>query len=108
MGKTPHDRSNSHVVKATLDRVADQLNAVVELELAESVLDVVLHRAVRDDKPLCDLTVTQTLGDKAQHLRLALGQPGDVRIAGGGTGSGGGGEPPVLTEYETRQAGSED
>src|SRR3712207_7737557 len=43
------------VVETALYGIADQLDPVVELELAEGVLDVVLDRAVGDHEALGDL-----------------------------------------------------
>ena len=68
------------VVEPLLDRVARQLDAVVHLELAQGVLHVVLHGAVREHEPLGDLLVGHALGDHPQDLGLALGQRGLRRV----------------------------
>lgn len=93
----------SDVVESGLDGVAHELHPVVQLELAQGVLDVVLHGAVGDDQTLGDLLVRESLGDQPQDLRLAVGQLRDRSLVGGGRG-GVGGEPAVLAEDQPGEA----
>src|SRR6478735_8965730 len=55
--------------------VHDGLHAGVELQLLQDVADVVLDRVLGDEQLLGDLTVVEPLGDEAQHLELAIGEP---------------------------------
>ena len=66
----------ARLVEALLDGVAGELHPVVHLQLAQGVLDVVLHGAVRDDQPLGDLLVAHSLGHHLEHLGLPLGELG--------------------------------
>ena len=69
------DSSSASSSPCSID-VADQLHPVVQLQLAQRVLHVVLHRPVGEEQALGDLLVGHPLGDQAQHLGLALGEPG--------------------------------
>jgi hypothetical protein len=75
----------------------------VQLQLAERVLHVVLHGAVRQDQPGGDLLVGHAGGDHAEDFGLALGQPGHAAVRSGGRG----GQPPELAEYERGEPGGE-
>ena len=92
------------VVEAPLDGVPHELHAVVQLELAERVLDVVLDSAVGDDQTLGDLLVREPLGDQPQHLGLALGELRRLRLVARRRGRGLGGEPAVLAEHQAGEA----
>ena len=102
-GREGHD-----VVEAALDRVPHQLHAVVQLELAEGVLDVVLDGAVRDDQALGDLLVAEPLGDQPQHLGLAVGELRAPWARRRRRGRRVGGQPAVLAEDQAGQARGED
>jgi hypothetical protein len=86
-----------------LDGVPDQFDPVVQVQLAESVLHVVLHGAVGQHEPGGDLLVGPAGGDHAEDLGLAFGQPRRVRAVPGGRG----GQPPELAEYERGEPGGE-
>jgi hypothetical protein len=86
-----------------LDGVPDQLDPVVQLQLAQRVLHVVLHGAVGQHQPGRDLLVGQAGGDHAEDFRLALGQPGHAVAGHGGPGR----QPPELAQHERGQAGGE-
>ena len=64
----------------------DGLGAVAGVELGQYVRDVGLDGFRADDELCGDLGVRQALRDEAQDLRLALGQPGAVKSAGGNLG----------------------
>jgi hypothetical protein len=76
-------------MKALGEGVADQLDAVVHLQLAVVVLDVVLDRPVQDEQLRGDVLVAHAGRDELEHLGLALGQlrrggcagPGVVRAS---------------------------
>ena len=69
-----------------MDRVAHQLVATAQLQLAQDALHVVLDRAHADDQPVRDLGVRVALGDQPQHLGLTFGQVlPTVPTAGGDT-----------------------
>ena len=57
---------------------ADELDAVVQVQLAEGVLDVVLHGAVREDELGGDLLVGHAGRDEAQDLGGRAVVPGFV------------------------------
>src|SRR5437763_1418624 len=58
------------------DGIDDRLHARVQLQLLEDVADVVLDRVLADEQLLGDVTVVEALGDEAQNLHLAIGEPG--------------------------------
>lgn len=84
-----------------LDGVADQFHPVVQLQLAERVLHVVLHRAVREHQPLGDLLVGEPGADHAQDLGLTVSEPRCI-------GRGAGGEAAELAEHQPGQSRGED
>ncbi|MCY1428449.1 hypothetical protein D9M71_443320 [compost metagenome] len=57
-------------------RPGRQLQARVQVELAQQMADMDLHRTVADAQLAGDQLVAQTLGDQRQRLPLALGQAG--------------------------------
>src|SRR6478609_2047859 len=73
-GTTPPARSGQ-VEELLAHGVHDGLHAGVELQLLQDVADVVLDRVLGDEQLLGDLTVVEPLGDEAQHLELAIGEP---------------------------------
>ncbi len=54
--------------------------APLDLELVEDVAIVPFDRVQRQEQPLPDLVVRQPLGNKPQHLQLALAQRLDQRL----------------------------
>src|SRR5690606_12064323 len=68
------------LVEPLLDRVAPQLDAVVQLQLAQGVLHVVLDGAVGEHQPVGDLASGEPLRDQPEHLGLALGQPRGLAV----------------------------
>src|SRR3954451_12959318 len=80
-GEQPDSRL-LRVVEPSLDGVADELHAVVQLQLAEGVLDMVLDRAVGDDQAFRDLLVAQALRHQPQRLRLPVGELRRPRLVG--------------------------
>ena len=64
-------------VEATLHRETHELHAVVHLQLAEDVLDVVLHGAVREEERRRDLLVAHAGRDVLEDLGLAVGELGN-------------------------------
>jgi hypothetical protein len=94
------------VRQPVLDGVPDQLDPVVQLQLAQGVLHVVLHGAVRQHQPGGDLLVGQAGSDHAQDFGLALGQPRGRPGVPGITGRDRG-EPPELAEHQRGEPGSE-
>ena len=60
---TGPDGRSGVLVEPLLDGVASQFNPVVQLQLAERVLDVVLHGPVGYDESFRDLLVRQAFGD---------------------------------------------
>ena len=77
------------VVEAVLDGPAGELDAVVHLELAQGVLDVVLHGAVRQHQSRGDLLVAHPGRDHLEDLGLALGELVDAGRRPGRPRSGG-------------------
>ena len=77
----PAEAANARVpsLDSVLERVADQLRLVVQLELGQGVADMVLHRAGGQGEARGDLRIGQALGDQPQYLRFAVGQPRDER-----------------------------
>ena len=70
----------------------------MQLQLAQGVVHVVLHRAVGEHEPFGDLLVGQPLGDQSQHLGLARGQARAGLLL----------EPAVLPEHQPGQPRGED
>ena len=102
---TPRPRQRcGRGVEAPGDREAGQLDAVVQLQLAEGVLHVVLDRAVGDEQARGDLLVAHPGGHEPKDLGLALGQPERLLVA---RRRGARGHPPELPEHQAREAGGE-
>ena len=57
-----------------LNRVADQVDSIVQLEFIQGVLHVVLDSSVGEHQALGNLPIRKTGADHAQDLRLPLGE----------------------------------
>src|SRR6266550_699081 len=86
--------------QAAFDRPSGELDPVVQLKLAQRVLNVVLHCAMRDDQALGDLPRGAAGRHHPQDLDLPFGQHcrGRRLVAG---------DAPILPEHERGQAGGE-
>src|SRR5438445_10571290 len=65
------------------DGVCACLGARADVELAENRGDMVIDRLLGEDEPLGDLRVAEPLRHQGEHLELACGQPGGVRLGRG-------------------------
>jgi hypothetical protein len=78
------------------------LDTAGETELGQDVLDVSLRRTPRDDQPVDDLLVAESLPDQLRDLPLATGQDVTGRVPGEG------GRPPCLQAERGRARVSSD
>src|SRR5262245_49820942 len=60
--------------RSPLDGLSAELGAGVDVELPEDVGEVCLDRRLRDEHPLPDLGVGESLGDELDHLQLGRGE----------------------------------
>src|SRR3954447_14517090 len=78
--------------QALLDSPSGEFDAIVQLQFAQRVLYVVLHRSMRHHEALGNLFRTEPLSHQAKHLRLTIGEHWRlVRWLRS--------HPPVLTEH---------
>ena len=57
-----------------LQDIDQSLRAVVDIELAENIRQVVLDRLLADEERLRNILVAEALGDTRKHVHLARGQ----------------------------------
>ncbi len=67
------------VPKPFLAEISGGLHAVLEAELAQTVVHVVLHGALRDVETLADFPVGQTLGGALKNFQLSVTQVSGLR-----------------------------
>src|SRR6476619_1861866 len=100
-----HGSGRVREVEATLHRETHELHAVVHLQLAEDVLHVVLHGAVRQEERRRYLLVTHACRDVLEDLGLAVGQLVNRSL---GAATADGLDAPELPEHEAGQTRGED